>query len=177
MENWQVRDRQTVFECPIFKIEENKATNPRNQRDGRYFIAHYPDWVNVIALTKDKKVVLVKQYRHGIAKMDSEIPGGMIDPEDNNPLEAGLRELEEETGYIAGKARVLGKCSPNPALQGNYCHFILAEDVELKAEVRPDDGENIEVFTAPLSEIPQLIKEGTISNAMVIAAFYALDKI
>lgn len=175
MENWKVRDRQTLFSCPIMSVEQNTATNPRNGLDGKYIINHFPDWVNIIALTPERQVLLTRQYRHGVGRMDCEIPGGAIDQEDQSPLDAGLRELEEETGYIAESARIIGSTSPNPALQANSCYFILAENVTPTGTVKLDDGENIEVFLQDLKDIPKMILSGEISNAMIAAAFYALD--
>ena len=87
-----------------------------------FFILEFPDWVNVVALTEDNRVILVRQYRHGLEEVNLEIPGGVVDPGEEAAA-AAVRELREETGYAPARVEALASVSVNPAIQNNWCHL------------------------------------------------------
>lgn len=128
-----------------------------------------PEWVNVIALTPDNEVILVEQYRFGIGEPTLEIPGGMVDPGES-PDEAVRRELLEETGYRTGSLTELGRVSANPAIQNNYTWCYLAENCRYEGADNPDPHEYIEVHKTPKKHFLELIADGTIHHAIVMAA-------
>ncbi|MDH4207517.1 MAG: NUDIX hydrolase, partial [Anaerolineae bacterium] len=129
------------------------------------------DWVNVIPLTPDKQVVMVRQYRHGSREVTLEIPGGLASPDDS-PEDAARRELLEETGYEAEQLVFLGSACPQPAILDNRSITYVAKDVRLVRDPHLDETEDIELVLVPLSEIAELISSGQINNAMVVVAFY-----
>lgn len=174
IEKWQLSKEKTVFTARIFTVESHIAKNPRNNIEAEYFTLKFPDFVNVIAVTEDKNVVLIKQFKHGSKEIEIEVPGGCID-HGECPLEAGVRELAEETGYTGGKPQLIGTNLPNPAIQGNRCYTVLIENCHLSKARELDEGEDIEVFKIPLKDVKDMIINGKISNAMVIAAFYCLQ--
>ena len=98
-------------------------------------------------------------------------PGGLVEHQDD-PEAAALRELREETGYTAASAVSLGYVHPNPAIQNNRCYTFLAENVVPAGAQQQDEKEDIEVVLSPLEDIPRLIRDGAITHALVIAAFY-----
>jgi len=128
-----------------------------------------PDWVNVIALTPDHQLVLVRQFRFGIDGFSLEIPGGVME-RGEEPLVAAQRELREETGYTGNGARVLGSVHPNPAIMNNRCHLVLVEDARRTDVLAWDHDEEIEVITAPVDEVYAWARSGRISHALVLDA-------
>ena len=115
----------------IFKVASHEAAHPTTEVVRRVNVITSPDWVNVIALTPDDQVVMVRQHRAGTDTITLEIPGGMIDPGEG-PLDGGRRELLEETGYVADTWIHIGSVEPNPAIQDNTCHTLLALDARLE---------------------------------------------
>jgi 8-oxo-dGTP pyrophosphatase MutT (NUDIX family) len=155
----------------IFTVRRERAINPRNGEPLTYSQLRCPDWVNVVALTAGGAIVLIRQFRFGVWEMGLEVPGGVID-EGEAPLEAAARELEEETGYRAAKLTYLGANHPNPAIQNNLCHSFLAEGCVPLHEGQPDAGEDISVILYPKSAVPDLVRAGQITHALVLVALF-----
>lgn len=167
----------TVISCKwdkfyrVFSLRTDRARSPRTGEEHDFFILESPPWVNVIPLTPEGEVVLIRQYRHGVREVTLEIPGGLIEPGDS-PEGAARRELREETGYQAREMISLGHVHPNPAIQNNRCYTFLAIDAYPAGDQQLDDKEDIEVILKPLAEIPRLIREGQITHSLVVTAFY-----
>ncbi len=154
----------------VFSIRTDTTISPRTGRKHDFYILESRDWINIIPLTDDDKVVMIRQYRHGSRGVTLEIPGGLVDPGDT-PKRAAIRELLEETGCQAKKWLKIGAVNPNPALFNNRCYTFLAQGIKKMADPEPDQTEDIEVTLVPLKRIPGLILKGKIDHAMVITAF------
>jgi len=155
----------------VFSLRTDRAISPRTGKEHDFFILESSSWVNVIPLTPEQEVVLVRQYRHGARDVTLEIPGGLVEKSDT-PEQAARRELFEETGYRPLETYSLGAVHPNPAIQSNECYTFLAKDVFVDGEQQQDEREDIEVLLRPLSAIPQLIRDREITHSLVLAAFY-----
>ena len=132
-------------------------------------------WVNVVALTKSREVILEKQYRHGVGQVLLEIPAGVMDAKDENPMQAAKRELLEETGYTSERFIEVSKVYPNPATHNNLTYSFLALDVEKVGQQHLDETEEIDVFLMPLDELVSTAKAGGLPQALHISAlFFAL---
>jgi len=151
------------------RIDTAKA--PHSGKEHDFFIIDSPDWVNIIPLTEDNQVVMVKQFRHATKEITLEIPGGMVEKGDTTE-NAAARELVEETGYKAGELLLLGTVHPNPAILTNRCSTYLASSLTKVGATGRDETEDIEVCLYPMAAIPKLISEGAITNSLVITAFY-----
>jgi ADP-ribose pyrophosphatase len=169
---WQQLATERVYTTPIFDLHRRKSTHPRRgERD--FYVLAAPTWVNIIPVTREREVVLVRQYRHGVSAFTLEIPGGMIDADDPNPAEAARREMREECGYDTDVIIPLGRVHPNPAIQPNFCYSFFARNARKVGRPHPNPGgsEETEVVMVPLARIKEMIASGKITHALVIAAF------
>lgn len=179
IEPWSVVSENKEYTTPIFKLLKRRmklqAQEENNQGD--FYILEAPAWINVIALTSDSEIVLVEQYRYGVQEPTLEIPGGMVDPGEEQ-LEAASRELLEETGYRSDSWRSLGKVSSNPAILNNYTYLFIAEDCQYVGSEHQDSHERIIVHKMPIDDFLDLVKEGTVHHAIVLAAVarYLLER-
>jgi 8-oxo-dGTP pyrophosphatase MutT (NUDIX family) len=167
---WTVLDRTLVHDFRIFRAHRARARHPTTPHEHDFTILEGADWVNVIALTADDRVVLVRQYRAGTDRVELEIPGGLVDPGEDHGT-AARRELVEETGFTASRWQHLGSTSPNPAIQGNRLHTWLALDAARSAIATPEESEALEVWTAPLAHVTAMLRDGRIGHALVVVAF------
>ncbi len=168
---WTWISSMILATCRIFAVKKEIYRSPRTGREHEFFLVDSGDWVNVIPMTSDEKVILVKQFRFGTKDFSLEIPGGMVDAGES-PAQAARRELLEETGYAGDESILLGMVHPNPAIHTNRCYSYLIKNVAFHHPPRQDSTEDMEVQIVPLAEIPDLVGEGRITHALVIAAFY-----
>lgn len=171
VEKWQKISSEKVADCRVFQVRKDFSETANGAKKSSFFVIENPDWVNVIAVNKENQVVLIEQFRHGIAENVLEIPGGMID-DDEEPLFAAKRELLEETGYSSAKWLCLGKSSPNPAIQNNTIFHFLALDAEKNEETSFDEHENVVTKLYNIGEVGKLIKEDKFIHSLAITAFY-----
>lgn len=166
---WKKLGARSLARTKIFEVHAVEFQHPLQPAPREFAVISAPDWVNVVALTTGRELVLVRQFRYGIDDFSLEIPGGMIDPGED-PVAAGLRELQEETGFTGGQARMLGTVHPNPAMQNNRCHLVLAEGVERTAALAWDENEEMEILTRPVEDVYALAYAGRITHALVLDA-------
>jgi 8-oxo-dGTP pyrophosphatase MutT (NUDIX family) len=171
---WTVLATELLQDCAVFSVSRTLAKSPRTGEPHPFYRIDSTDWVNIVPLTPDGDVVMVRQYRHGLDDFTIEIPGGMVDPGET-PMQAAGRELIEETGYRAAEIVPLGGTNPNPALFGNTLHVFLGRDVEWVEEVRNESTEETHVEVVSPAELRRLVRAGAVNHALVIAALYLLD--
>jgi ADP-ribose pyrophosphatase len=175
-EKWKIMLSEEIANCRVFKVRRDLSIreNDTDEKEAHsFFVIESPEWVNIIPVTKDGKVVMIEQYRHGIGEITLEIPGGLVDG-DEKPEIAAERELLEETGYAPREVVFLGKSRPNPAIQDNWVYHYLALDCEKIQEPEFDSTEHAKTKLIEKSYISEAISNGEISHSLVIAAFYWL---
>ncbi|WP_341528379.1 NUDIX hydrolase [Nostoc sp. UHCC 0302] len=176
--NWTLLSSKYLVQDRWLSLRADTCQMPNGLIVEPFYVLEYSTWVNIVAITKNQEVVLVKQYRHGIQKTVLELPGGSMDSQDNSPLEAAKRELLEESGYTSSNFVETGIISPNSATHNNLIHCFLATDVELVADLKLDITEEIEVLLLPLEELIKNIDSGIILQAFHISSlFFALKKL
>ncbi len=166
---WRVMKSEPGPDLRIFKSRYDWIENPRNKKVLQAFILQASDWVNVVALTPEEKIVTVSQFRFGVRRLSLEIPAGLVDPGEV-PLEAAQRELAEETGYTAAEWKSLGWSFANPAFLNNRAHHFLATNVRRTQPPQLEDGEDITSAELTLDEVRRAIQAGTMRNAMTLLA-------
>lgn len=163
---WKVLESHYKF--PKFRIDTCELPGGKNYKA---FVLEFDAWANVVALTKNNQVVLVKQYRHGVQEISLELPGGVVDAGEN-PLEGARRELFEETGYSVGNIVEVGRIYPNPAIQTNTLYCYLATEAELTGKQHLDEAEEIEVHLASLDEVIEMVQRGNFRHALHVAVLF-----
>jgi len=172
---WDVIKSEIIYRCHIFSVRRDQSRSQGTGQTHDFHVLETGDWVNVVPLTRDGRVIMVRQFRHGIRDLTLEVPAGLVDGTDGAPADAAVRELREETGYASRRIAPLGVVHPNPAIMNNRCHMYVAYDVELAGEPQWDTTEELAVETVPLDQVPELIRGGVISNALTVVAFHLLS--
>jgi 8-oxo-dGTP pyrophosphatase MutT (NUDIX family) len=172
IKDWKIIGTKKLGDFRIFSLRSDMKISPRTGKEHDFFVIDAVNWVNVIAVTPQNELVMVEQFRHGSNTVELEIPGGMMDATDVSPVETGIRELREETGYEGENARLIGKIFPNPAIMSNTCFTVLVENCSVKHPVKFDASEDILTRLVPVSEIPSLISTGKIAHSLVVVALY-----
>lgn len=175
---WDVVDDKLLQACRVWDLRARRYRHPKTGTEGEFYYIDSRDWVIVVAKTPLNELILIRQFRWGSDELSWEFPGGIID-DGEDPVEAGLRELQEETGYVAKSGRLIGHARPNPAILNNFCHIVLAEDVELHHEGTDwDEHEEIEVRALPEPTVLEWAADGEISHSLALTGllFYQLDQ-
>ncbi len=174
MKPFTTLSQELLADYRIFRLRKDRCRSPRTQGEHDFYVLEADSWVNVVALTPERQIILIEQYRFGCGQITLEMPGGIIDPGES-PLEAGARELLEETGFQADALSVLGYVEPNPAILNNRCYTVLALGCREAAGQSLDEKEDIAVKMFPLSDLPSLFQTGKITHALVWAAYLHYD--
>ena len=175
VDTWLTESTRQIADCRVFKVREDTSVRNTGGSTSTFFVVESPDWVNIVALTKDHMVILIEQFRHGTASLVTEIPGGMVD-EDEQPRAAATRELLEETGFTSDRLIATGKSFPNPAIQNNTIHHFLALDCEKTRSASFDDHESISTRLVPLHELEALVHNGVITHSLAVTALYYANR-
>jgi 8-oxo-dGTP pyrophosphatase MutT (NUDIX family) len=169
-EPWVILESKRVFfEPPIFAIDKQRCRRSQSNKEGDFYIIHCPEWVQVVALTRDGSIVLVRQFRFGSRQFSIETPGGVVE-KDEDILTAARRELLEETGYAPERARIISSLRPNSALQDNSLHIVFAEHCVESSKQDLDPYEEIDVILLKPNEVYARIASGAIDHALATVA-------
>ena len=168
---WEVLSSEYVSERPWLTVRKEHVRLANGREANEFYVLEYPDWVNVTAVTTDGRLVMIKQYRHGLQRTDYELCAGVIE-EGETPEDAARRELLEETGYGRGEWKLLCKIAPNPSTQTNYTFCFLAEGVEQIDTQHLDGAEDISVHLLSKQEVLELLETDSIIQALMAAPLW-----
>jgi 8-oxo-dGTP pyrophosphatase MutT (NUDIX family) len=170
---WQVLSSTYLHRHDWMTVRQDHVRLPSGMEIREYFVTEFRPWVNTIAVTPDDRMVLVRQYRHGLGTVHYELPAGTTDPGEEGTIEAAAkRELLEETGYGKGQWRLQTIVSANPALNDNLTYTFVAQDVELVQPPAPEASEDLRVHLVRVAELAGLLQKGAFIQSLHISALW-----
>ncbi|WP_029903754.1 NUDIX hydrolase [Prevotella sp. 10(H)] len=169
---WKVLKSDYVVKEPWLTVRREHVQLPNGNEIPDYYLLDYPDWVNVIAITKDQKFILVRQYRHGLGYTSMELCAGVAEKEDPSLMVSAQRELLEETGYGNGNWSLFAELSVNPGTHTNMTYCFLATDVEKLAEQNLEATEDISVHLLTIDEVIELLRNDGIKQSVQAAPLW-----
>ncbi|HET6886049.1 MAG TPA: NUDIX hydrolase [Rubrobacteraceae bacterium] len=176
-EAWKRLRSERLLETPYFALRSDRLRLPGGAVKDPYYVVERPDAAIIFPLTGEGEVVLVRQYRPPLERMELGLPAGLVE-EGEKPEDAARRELLEETGYSGDQWEPLGSLASSPSLKDNWAYLFLARGVEESAPPDPDEHELVEVVRAPVGDLPGLIRSGEIvSSSGVAAIMLALERL
>lgn len=172
---WQRLASSVHAECRVYDIQKNRFRHPFSGRESDFFVIDSAPWANVCAVTEKREVVMIRQFRFGVEDYSWEFPGGILHAGED-PVEGGLRELREETGYAGRNPRILARVWPNPAIQNNLCTLIRVDDAEEVHPLNWDEHEEIEMALIPYEELRSWGEQGKLKHSIALNQLYFLEK-
>lgn len=168
---WGELERTPLADYGIFQVVRKRAISPRTAQPVTFHTIASADWVQVVPVAADGRLVMVEQFRPGPEMPSLEFPAGLVDA-DEAPEAAAARELAEETGFRTVQLIHLGSVYPNPAINENQLHVWLALECEPAGPLEPDEGEDIRVHLIAHDDFERLRSRGEIHHALVITAWH-----
>ena len=167
---WTTLGSTTLIEDRWLRLRADRLRTAAGAELSPWYVLDYPDWASAVVLTADDRIVLVRQWRHAAQAWCLELPGGVMDPGETDPVAAARRETLEETGHAAPAWRLLYSAFPNPAIQTNRLHIALATGAAPVAPPAHEAGEAMTVECLPVAEVLAGIGQGMIGQSMHVGA-------
>lgn len=172
IQKWKTLNSKFVFDNPWCQVRQDEIELPNGQVINDFFVNVRPDVVLVLAITPQREIVFVRQYRHGVGEILLELPGGSFNPQHEDSLTAACRELKEETGYVAPQIRHLAILYDNPVKDTNKIHLVMAENAQLTSKQQLDITEDVEIVLIAVEDVLDRITRGEIRVSGTIAALF-----
>ena len=171
IKKWDTLESKYIIRRPWLTARIDNVQLPDGRINPEYYVLEYPDWVNVIAITKEGEFVMVRQYRHGLKDVFTELVAGVIE-KGEEPLEAAKRELLEETGYAGGEWELNMVISQNPSTSDNLTYSFVARGVEKVAGQNLDATEDISVVLMKEEDVRRMLMEDKMKQALMAAPLW-----
>ena len=168
---WKTLSSEYIIKRPWLTARRDKVQLPNGNINDEYWVLEYPEWINIIAITKEGKIILERQWRQAVGEVSTEIPAGVVE-KGEEPLHAAQRELQEETGFGGGKWTQLMRIAPNSSSNNNFTHCFLAEGVERIGDTQFDDTEDLEVYFESREKVFEMLEQGIFHQAQMVAPLW-----
>ncbi|MCC5637356.1 NUDIX hydrolase [Nostoc sp. CHAB 5844] len=172
LKKWKILQSEMVLNHRWCKVRQDKIELPNGKVINDYFVSIKPEIAIILPITSNREIIFVRQYRHAVEDFFIELPAGHFDPTQESAETAAIRELQEETGYLAQQARKVAVFYDKPSKDTNRIHLFLAENVIKVGEQNLDITEEIEVILIPIESVLDKITQGEISVSGTIAALF-----
>jgi len=169
--SWKTLESEYLIQRPWLTARRDKVELPTGVIHDEYYVLEYPDWINVIAVTEDRQMVMVRQYRYALGITSCEIVAGVME-KGEDPQTAAMRELQEETGYAGGEWKKIMTLSPNPSTNTNLCYCYLATGVKKVSGQHLDETEDIDVCLFSKEEVKAMLERNEIKQALMAAPLW-----
>ncbi|MCH2100926.1 MAG: NUDIX hydrolase [Planctomycetes bacterium] len=166
VDRWEKKESQPLHDYGFFRLRKDRYLHPDLEGERDFLVIEARDWVNVVAVTPDNQIVLIRQFRYGVGGARWEVPAGVIEPGES-PIDAAVRELREETGYAGDPPELICEVEPNPAIQSNLCTSYLIRNATLQHDTEWDDNEVIEVILRSKADVARMIAAGEFLHALL----------
>ena len=166
---WKIKSSEYLLKHKYMTVRKDVCVTKAGAVIDPYFVLEFPNWVQVVAFDANNRVLITRQYRHGIQKVIYGLPTGFTESSDKSALESARRELIEETGYDAKKFVKVPKIYPNPAVQNNQVHTFAGFDIKKIKEPDFDPSENISTEFVTVKKLLKMIDKGSFSHALHVA--------
>lgn len=168
---WETVSSEYLIKRPWMTARRDHLVMPSGNHCPEWYVMEFPEWINVIAITKDGEFLMERQYRPGLKRYDWEIPAGVVE-EGETLLEAAQRELLEETGYGNGKwVKLMASCA-NPTNSTNLSHTFVANGVEKISQPNQEKTEDISVWLMSKEELLDVLRNGGVVQSMMAAPLW-----
>ncbi len=168
---WKVLSSEYLAQRPWFTVRRERVELPTGAIVPEWYIFEFPDWVNVIAITKEGKFVMISQYRHALGETRYELVAGCCE-QGETAMQSAQRELLEETGYGGGHWQPFMTTSANPTNHNNRVYTFLATDVEQVASQQTEAGEDIAIHLMSREEVAELLQKDEIMQCLHAAPLW-----
>ena len=172
LKKWKLLKSTAVLNHRWCKVRQDEIELPDGKVIDDYFVTVRPDIALILPVTSQQEIILVRQYRHGVGEILLELPAGTFNPTEESAQTAALRELREETGYIADTVTQIATIYDNPVKDTNKIHLFIAKDVIKAGEQELDITEEIDVVLIPVEAVMEKISSGEICVSGTIAAIF-----
>jgi 8-oxo-dGTP pyrophosphatase MutT (NUDIX family) len=172
LEPWRADCSRVLVDSPWLRLRAERCVTQRGAVLDPFYLIDYPEWVHVAAFDAEDRLLLVRQYRHGARAMSLELPGGVMDAHETDPLAAGARELLEETGHVARELTHLARLSPNPASHTNGVHILLGRGATPQGALKLDATEDLVVEPTPWRAAVEMALAGDMIHAQHVGLLF-----
>jgi len=172
--NYRIKQSELIYKGNVFDIKVDKIEYDSGNKANREVVLH-PGGAVVVGVTKENKIVLVKQRRYPMNKILIELPAGKLD-KDEDPRMCAARELEEETGYRSNKLEKLGSIFTTPGYSSEELHIFTALNLVKGNHNREEGEEEMELLEYSLEEIENMVTENKIVDGKTISGIFLYKK-